>query len=36
MNWQASDAFKKGKKNQFKKKKGKKPQNNFKCFNYEK
>jgi hypothetical protein len=34
INWQANRAFKKKKKNQFKKEKGKKPQDNFKCFNY--
>jgi len=34
MDWQASNAFKKEKKNQFKKGKGKKSQNNFKYFNY--
>jgi hypothetical protein len=33
MDWQASGAFKKGKKGQFKKGKGKKPQGDFKCFN---
>jgi hypothetical protein len=33
INWQASDAFKREKKGQFKKGKGKKLQNNFKCFN---
>jgi hypothetical protein len=36
MDWQASNAFKKEKKGQFKKEKRKKSQNNFKCFNYEK
>jgi hypothetical protein len=33
MDWQASGAFKRGKKGQFKKGKGKKPQGDFKCFN---
>jgi hypothetical protein len=34
MNWQINNAFKKGKKGQFKKGKGKKLQSNFKYFNY--
>jgi hypothetical protein len=33
INWQASGTFKRGKKDQFKKEKGKKPQGDFKCFN---
>jgi len=36
MDWQVSNAFKKGKKNQFKKRKRKKPQGDFKYFNYRK
>jgi hypothetical protein len=36
MDWQASGAFKRGKKNQFKKGKEKKLQDNFKYFNYKK
>jgi hypothetical protein len=36
IDWQVSNAFKKGKKGQFKKKKRKKPQGNFKYFNYSK
>jgi hypothetical protein len=36
MDWQANNAFKKGKKSQFKKRKGKKPQSDFKYFNYKK
>ena len=36
IDWQTNNAFKRRKKGQFKKEKRKKPQNNFKCFNYEK
>jgi hypothetical protein len=34
MDWQISSAFKKGKKGQFKKERKKKPQSDFKYFNY--
>jgi hypothetical protein len=34
MDWQINNAFKKGKKDQFKKGKKNKPQGDFKCFNY--
>jgi hypothetical protein len=36
MDWQASGVFKREKKDQFKKEKGKKPQSNFKYFNCKK